>query len=1044
VPAASRADGLARIEALVERFRANEAYYSSAAFDETSTREQFINGFFDALGWDVLDADGRGADRDVIFHLRLVDEAPAAGAAGWDEDLTEEELAARDPVTRIPDYTFRYEGVTRFFAEAKRAGHPIDARGPAFQVKSYAWSQRVRVGVLTSFRELRVFETITRPSYDNPRGGAIAGLSLRYDEYPENWDAIWDLLSREAVAAGSIEEKARYRRGALRVDDAFLTELTTWREGLARDLLAQNPDLDRWELAEATQRILDRLIFLRVCEDRTLEQDVVLRRYARRADSYHELQNEMRRLDATYNGILFAPHFSERLEVSDNVIQRLIEGLYFPYSPYRFDVIGVDLLGSVYERFLGMEISLDGRGHVAIEEKPEVRHSGGVYYTPPWIVRRIVEGCLAPLLEGRTPRTADELRIVDPACGSGSFLLGALEYLIEWHETYYDQHPDVDADRHYPGADGRRRLTSDAKAAIVTRNLFGVDIDPQAVEVAQMSLYLKILEAETGASLHERPRLFPGPYLPSLTKNIRSGNSLLAPGDVPNQLLLDENLRHRINPFDWRDVDRGFGTIFEERGGFDAVIGNPPYTRVQVLTRDRTEEAELYLAKYATAEAGYDIATLFVERGLSLLRPSRGRDQGGRLGYIITRTFCETDAARPLRQMLADGRHVNQIVDFGSGMVFDGAASYTVLLFLAGQPNRRYRLTRVPPPAIPASLAIAEAEPDLIADLSADTLTGDAWDLLLPAEQTLLDRLAEDHPTLEAVSGDSIFQGVITGADAVFRASDEGPHPDDPNLRLIRPAALADDREPIPIEFDVLRAVIAGSVDLHRFRAEASTQWLIFPYERDDEEQRYRPVSASGFGRRYPLAYEWFLENEATLRARRSGEWNDETWIQFSRRQNLEKFAERKLLVPYMLQQLNAITDDTGAYFVNVTTGGYGVEIDRDYGVTHEFVAALLNSELLSWILKRYSRAWRGDYFGARKGNLSRLPIVTPPTETQDAIVEAYRWCVTNAEQLDAAVSDHDKEMVGRIYDEAVARFDQLVYDAYGIDAHDVRRIRSL
>ncbi len=204
---------------------------------------------------------------------------------------------------------------------------------------------------------------------------------------------------------------------------------------------------------------------------------------------------------------------------------------------------------------------------------------------------------------------------MDPACGSGSFLIGALDFMIEWHERYYAENPDIDRDRHYAAGDGRRHLTSDAKAGIVRRNLFGVDIDPQAVEVAQMSLYLKILEAETGASLHEHPRLFPGPFLPSLTENIRSGNSLLAPDDVPGQLLLDAELRHRINPFDWYDEQRGFGHVFTERGGFDAVIGNPPYTRVQVLNRYRREEAELYLRSFETAEAGYDIATLFVEVG---------------------------------------------------------------------------------------------------------------------------------------------------------------------------------------------------------------------------------------------------------------------------------------------------------------------------------------------------------------------------------------------------------------------------------------------
>jgi type I restriction-modification system DNA methylase subunit len=1047
MPADSMDEGRAQIAALVERFFANEQHYTSAGFDETSTREQFINGLFDALGWDVLDAAGRGASREVVFHPRLRDDGgELRGEEEWDEDLSEDELAEREPVARIPDYAFRYDGATRFFVEAKRAGVPLDARAPAFQVKSYAWSHRVRVGVLTNFRQLRVFATITRPEYNDPGGGLIAGLTLDCRDYVERWPQIWALLSREAVAAGSIEKTARYRRGALQVDEAFLTELTEWREIFARDLVERNLDLDRWELAEATQRILDRLIFLRVCEDRTLEQDVVLRRYARRTDAYRHLQAEMRRLDATYNGALFAPHFSERLEVSDAVIQRFIERLYFPYSPYRFDVIGVDLLGNVYERFLGTEITLRN-GQVRVEEKPEVRHAGGVYYTPGWVVRQIVETTIGPLLEGRTPRTAEALRIVDPACGSGSFLLGALDYLTEWHEAYYTANPNTDPDRHMPREDGSRRLTSDAKASIVRNNLYGVDIDPQAVEVAQMSLYLKILESETSASLHEQTRLFPEPFLPALNRNILSGNSLLGTDEVPAQLLLDDELRHRINPFDWRDENRGFGGIFAERGGFDAVIGNPPYTRVQVLRRERGQETELYDQHFQTAQASYDIASLFVERGLGLLRGTRGRDRGGRLGFIITRTFCETDAGEPLRRLLSAQRHVSEITDFGAGTVFgDDVSAYTLLLFLSREPNQSYRLTRVPHPPTAEMLALAKTDGMLSASKPAATLTEEPWDLLLPSEETLLDRLSRAHPSLREVSGNSIFQGVVTGADLVFRCEDAGPDPDDPALRRVVPLSLPAGSEPISVEQACLRPVVAGSNDLHRFRSVEPHEWLILPYEPGGE--RYQAIGASGFERRFPRAFAWLEQNRAQLEGRTLaaaiGPWNDENFILYSRRQNLELFPEPKVMVPYMIRELTAIADERGCFFVNVTSGGYGVGLDEQFGLNREYLAALLNSELLSWVLKRYSRSWRGDYFGARKGNLSRLPIYVASDGEQQQVIAAFDDCVATAEALDEAQSDADREMLGRAYTAAVAVLDRLAFDLYEISDDELRVIRSL
>lgn len=576
--------------------------------------------------------------------------------------------------------------------------------------------------MLTNFRQLRVYETLARPQYGQPRAGLVNRLELNYTEYEGRWDELWSLLSREFVHSGSIERTGRDRRGNVQVSEAFLDELNHWRELIARDLVERNPDLDRWSATEATQRILDRVVFLRVCEDRTVEQQIILRRFARTTDAYESLTGEFRRLDATYNGALFAPHFSERLQLSDEVLQTFIEKLYFPYSPYRFDRFGPELLGGVYERFLGKEIDLDERRRVTLEDKPEVRHAGGVYYTPPWIVDQVVARTVSPLLEGRTPRTAEQLKIVDPACGSGSFLLGVLDYLIRWHEAYYTENPSVDGDRHYLADEGNQRLTSDAKASIVQRNLFGVDIDAAAVEVAQMSLYLKILESETSVTLGSRPRLFPGPFLPSLSSNIRSGNSLLSQDDVPQQLMFDSDLRRRINPFDWGDADRGFGAIFDARGGFDAVVGNPPYTRAQVLRRSRKEESQAYETKYSTTAGSWDIATVFIERAIELLRPPRGGDKGGRLGFIVTRTFAETDAAQPLRHFLSAGRHVADVVDFGSGLVFNGVSAYTVLLSATKGPNRGWSLTRVPPPPTDEGLRAAARDDS---PLSSEMSSGD-------------------------------------------------------------------------------------------------------------------------------------------------------------------------------------------------------------------------------------------------------------------------------------------------------------------------------
>jgi len=1051
-PARSSPEGKEQAAALVRAFAEHSSYYVSAAYDETSTRERFINPLFEALGWDVLDAEGRGPLRDVIFHQRLHRQGGVAGEDAWDEDLTAEQLADRAPQVRIPDYAFRVHGALRFFVEAKRPNAGISRRGPAFQVKSYAWTTRIGVSVLTDFRQLRAFDCRTRPDYQQPSAGLLPDLDLTYTSYPDVWDTLWSTFSREAVAAGSLDRLTGVRaRGALPVDEAFLRELTGWRAQLAQDLVDRNEGLDQYQVAEATQRILDRLVFLRVVEDRGVEPNLVLRRYARTTDAYRQVCHQFRRLDGTYNGQLFAEHFSERLEVGDGLFQHLVASLY-PPAPYRFDVIGADLLGAVYERFLGKEIIV--ADHTAtLVDKPEVRHAGGVYYTPRWVVDHIVATTLSAALAARTTRKRTRvspadvagLRVLDPACGSGSFLLGALDWLINWHEHYYTEHPDEDPGRHYLAANGLRQLTSDTKAALVTTCLYGVDVDPQAVEVAQMSLYLRILQAETASTLGESQqiRLFHGALLPSLSRNIRDGNSLLSDSQVPPAVLFDTRLARRINPLDWTDDRHGFGQLLREHGGFDAVIGNPPYTRVQVLRRERPEETRAFEQSYRTASGSFDIAGLFVEKALTLLRPAgTGRDNGGQLGFIVSRQFTETDAGTPVRRLLTEGGHLVELVDFSAGLVFE-ASAYTVLLHASAGANPFFRLTRVPPPPSGKGLQQAlAADGTLSHQLPAAELdTGtDFWTLTLPSETALLERLAATHPSLGAVSGNSIFQGVVTGADPVYRALDAGPDPDRPDCRLTRPQAAGG--QTVSLERALLRPVLAGRSDLRRFRVDESAEWLLLPYRQVPGVDHYALIPPVVLARDAPRAFAWLKSQEDQLQQRWPGGWTEVNWSGFSGRKNLEKFERPKVLVPYMVDELCASYDTDGHFFVNVATGGYGVELDPDYGLAWQYVAALLNSELLSWTLRFYSRAFRGGWFAARKGNLQRLPVACPGPDAQQQLVKSYQRCQALAAARNP-LGSADARRSERLYDAAVQEFDDAVFGLYELSDAEVAVVRS-
>jgi hypothetical protein len=337
----------------------------------------------------------------------------------------------------------------------------------------------------------------------------------------------------------------------------------------------------------AVQVTIDRIIFLRMCEDRGVEPYGQLQKLQSEPDIYPNLLDLYRKADDRYNSGLFHFHaekdrseapdtLTPSLAIDDKPLRDILHGLYYPDCPYEFSVLSAEVLGQVYEQFLGKVIRLTAGHRAIVEDKPEVRKAGGVYYTPSYIVEYIVKQTVGRLLEGKKPKQAARLRILDPACGSGSFLLGAYQLLLDWHrDRYLEEGPKKHTEELYQGSGGVWRLTTAEKKRILLDNIYGVDIDAQAVEVTKLSLLLKVLEGESEQTLQSQLQLFHERALPDLSRNIQCGNSLIDPDfyDGQQMHLFDEEERYRINVFDW---EAAFPWL-KETGGFDVVIGNPPY-----------------------------------------------------------------------------------------------------------------------------------------------------------------------------------------------------------------------------------------------------------------------------------------------------------------------------------------------------------------------------------------------------------------------------------------------------------------------------------
>lgn len=639
------------VEELVQRFAANAHLYTGNSYNETQVRQEFINPFFEALGWDVSNKTGAyEAFKDVVH---------------------EDALKVGDS-NRAPDYSFRFGGQRVFFVEAKKPAVAVKADvQPAFQLRRYAWSAGLPVSILTDFEEFAVYDTRQKP--DRKDDAAVArALYVRYDQYLAELDRLYAIFSKEAVRTGGLHRFAadtRGKRGTTEVSSEFLRTIESWRDGLAREIALRNPDLADHELNHAVQATIDRILFLRIAEDRGIEPADTLHDLADKPDAYPALCDLFRRADERYNAGLFnfGPQGDQvclNLQINDKPLHEILKGLYYPVCPYEFSVIPGDILGAVYEQFLGKVIRLTAGHRAKVEDKPEVRKAGGVYYTPRYIVDYIVEHTVgASLAQQKAPA---KLTVLDPACGSGSFLLGAYEYLLDWHlKAYVAEDPDSfcrgkSAPLVKLGPSDYR-LSLAERRRILTDCLFGVDLDPQAVEVTKLNLLLKCMEGENEQTL--QPRLLGHErVLPNIDRNIKCGNSLIGWDYFEGQLMPEAAEIRRVRPFDW---DSEFAEIMGS-GGFDCVIGNPPYILLQDQLRDDRQLAYLR-QRYAAASYKVDTYHLFIERAVLACRT------GGRTALITPSNFLTNNSLEPLRALLLGETHLQTIENITGG-VFPGVS----------------------------------------------------------------------------------------------------------------------------------------------------------------------------------------------------------------------------------------------------------------------------------------------------------------------------------------------------------------------------------
>lgn len=946
------------IHELVEKYKADRSAFLKPTYNETQLRNDFIDPFLKCIEWDVDNAKGK------THFLRDV--------------IQEEYIEVEDEVTKKnPDYTLRINGTRKLFVEVKKPSvNILKSSKAAFQARRYGWSANLGISILTNFEHLIIYDCRQKPDLsDNEYMARYKVFS--YEEYEEALDEINKLISYKAANSGVLDEMfdVDAREGDT-FDEYFLQQIESWREKLAETAIKNNTDLNEENVNYIIQRLLNRIIFLRICEDRTIEKYETIKGIK----NYDELKELFQKSDKKFNSGLFdfiEDALSLEVDIDADVLIEIFSELYFPQSPYDFSVVDPTILSQIYERFLGQKIVIESGRKFHIIEAPEVSASSGVVPTPKIIVEKIVKDTLAPLVEGKTFSELCDLNIADICCGSGTFLISTYDFLLEKMMEKIIEEGIDDPDLVYQVDGEGLTFTLKGKRNILESNLYGVDINPYAVEVTEFSLLLKLLEGEDEASVNNFIHQHSEKILPNLKSNIKCGNSLVDSKffDFMPEALDDDKLLFSVKPFDW---DEEFSNIMVN-GGFDAIVGNPPYVRIQNMQRYSPEEIKYYQAddsQYIVAKkATIDKYFVFIQRAIDLLNPT------GLLGYIVPHKFFLTKGGKELRKFITENHQISKIIHFGVTQVFPERSTYTAILILQAIKMEEFEFMKVN--KISAETLSSDEH---TRKYKTEKYNSDPWIFLSPHTEAIFDKFTgEEFEKLGDIT--DITVGLQTSADKIYIV--------DPDNETEDTFIFNYKGKRYEIEKSICHSAIYD-LSFGAFESIQGNAQMIFPYEIENEEAKL--IDEETLKNDYPLAWRYLNEFKTELE-KRSLQGSDPKWYQFGRSQSLAKFHNTEKLIwsvlstrhPYVLDKRNLL----------FTGGGngpyYGLVNESNYSLL--YFLGILSHPVIENMVKAGASEFRGSYYSHGKQFIEKLPIKKIDFTDKDE-VEKYNKVVKIVENL--------------------------------------------
>jgi adenine-specific DNA-methyltransferase len=970
------------VKELNDLFEANIAQYKNLQYDEANTRTDFIDKFFALLDWDIANNQGFSeVYREVI----------------------REDKVKIDGAQKAPDYSFRIGGMRKYFVEAKKPSINIKEAGdPAFQVRRYAYTAKLPLSILTNFAEFAVYDTRIKPD-KNDNAGTARIFYCTYNEYEQYFDFIYNTFSKSSILKGSFDkfiEDNKNKKGTSEVDAELLNLVESWRVELAKNIALRNHALSIYNLNSAVQKIIDRIIFLRIAEDKGMESANILKTITNAENIYEKFNVLIEKANIKYDsGLFFNEDWLLHLAVDNKILKNIIDNLYYPECPYEFSVLPIEILGNIYEQFLGKTIKFKNvkNNHTAIvEEKPEVRKAGGVFYTPQFIVNFIVQNTVAEKIKNKTPDEVTYFKICDPACGSGSMLVGAYQCLLSYHLDYYTNEKNITQALKkgliFQLPHNSYRLTIPEKQRILQNNIFGVDIDPQAVEVTKLSLYLKLLENEGKEAEGQLFSFSDMTLLPSLEENVKCGNSLVGT-DFYNQatLGLNKDGEIKVNCFDW---EKEFPSIFKN-GGFDIIIGNPPYYNIQTLGANSKIAGYIQKTYSHIWQDKSDILFYFVIKAMMLSKD--------KIGYILSNAFLFSDKAQKLRNAILDDGRLAKIVNFEQFLVFkDASITSGVFIFEKEHSNIQAAVLKEKSYSVDYVVDYMNNNTNYF---SVSFSKNKVFALIDDEVDRLNKKIDAKHPILQDIC--LVGKGMETAADDIFLF----------------------DKKPSKIPARFFKRRVTGK-NIERYFIRPESDFIL--YFEDIVDFKDLPISIQN----HLNENKKILSNRADKKRRETSSWWNYTFAMHKEYYHLPKlFCSRRAFC-------NTFCYDDGFNYLGFSNMTVIFETNAAYSL--KYILALLNSKLLTFRYRSIGKQTGGGSFEYFPNGIGKLPIPEANTKAQDEFIVLVDKMLELKQREYAEQNPQAKNKISRQIDGVDNMINQSVYKLYNLNTNDIEIVEQI